>query len=90
MKPVVVTKTSRVDAGLVHRLAQPGVSTADEALGRVGLVKPWRRPLWAGAQVADTEPLAGVLGLDLCKNARAAREGWPRLHRVEERGLTFG
>jgi 4-hydroxy-4-methyl-2-oxoglutarate aldolase len=54
MKPVVVTNTPRVDAALVARLAELGVATTHEAMGRVGLMKPYMRPIWAGAQVAGS------------------------------------
>jgi 4-hydroxy-4-methyl-2-oxoglutarate aldolase len=52
MKPVVVTNTPRIDQVLVDRLAELGVATAHEAMGRSGLMKPYMRPIWAGAQVA--------------------------------------
>ncbi len=54
MKPVVVTNTPRVDAGLVARLAELGVATAHEAMGRFGLLKPYMRPIWPGAQIAGS------------------------------------
>jgi 4-hydroxy-4-methyl-2-oxoglutarate aldolase len=54
MKPVVVTNTPRIDQGLVDRLAELGVATAHEAMGRSGLMKPYMRPIWAGAQVAGS------------------------------------
>jgi 4-hydroxy-4-methyl-2-oxoglutarate aldolase len=54
MKPVVVTNTPRVEAGLVDRLAQLGVATAHEAMGRLGLMKPYMRPIWPGAQLAGS------------------------------------
>ncbi len=49
MNPVVVTNTPRVDGDLVRRLAELGVATAHEAMGRVGLMKPYMRPIWAGS-----------------------------------------
>lgn len=54
MKPVVVTGTPRLDPALVARLAALGVATTHEAMGRVGLMKPYMRPIWPGAQVAGS------------------------------------
>jgi 4-hydroxy-4-methyl-2-oxoglutarate aldolase len=54
MKPVVVQTISRADAGLVQRLAAAGVSTVHEAMGRVGLMKTYMRPVWAGAGIAGS------------------------------------
>ncbi len=52
MKPVVVTNTPRVDDGYVRRLAALGVATTHEGMGRIGLMKPYMRPIYAGAEVA--------------------------------------
>jgi 4-hydroxy-4-methyl-2-oxoglutarate aldolase len=54
MKPVVVTNTPRIDQSIVSRLAELGTATAHEAMGRSGLMKPYMRPVWAGAQVAGS------------------------------------
>jgi 4-hydroxy-4-methyl-2-oxoglutarate aldolase len=54
MKPVVVTNTPRVDQKIVDRLAELGVATAHEAMGRSGLMKPYMRSIWPGAQVAGS------------------------------------
>jgi 4-hydroxy-4-methyl-2-oxoglutarate aldolase len=54
MKPIVVTNTPRIDASIVARLAELGTATTHESMGRVGLMKPYMRPIWAGAQVAGS------------------------------------
>ena len=54
MKPVVVTNTPRIDRSIVDRLAELGTATTHEAMGRVGLMKPYMRPIWPGAQVAGS------------------------------------
>src|SRR4029078_9048529 len=54
MKTVVVRNIKRTDADLVKRLGAIGVSTAHEAYGRFGLMKPYLRPVWAGAEAAGT------------------------------------
>jgi 4-hydroxy-4-methyl-2-oxoglutarate aldolase len=52
MKTVAVRNITRADASLVKRLGVLGVATAHEAHGRFGLMKPYMRPIWAGAQTA--------------------------------------
>jgi 4-hydroxy-4-methyl-2-oxoglutarate aldolase len=52
MKPVVIRNIPRPDPDLVARLAPLGVSTVHEAMGRVGLMKTYMRPIWAGAAIA--------------------------------------
>ncbi len=54
MKHVVVTNTPRINQTVVERLAGLGATTAHEAMGRSGLMKPYMRPVWAGAQVAGS------------------------------------
>jgi 4-hydroxy-4-methyl-2-oxoglutarate aldolase len=54
MKTVVVRNIKRTDAALVKRLGELGTSTAHEAYGRFGLMKPYLRPVWAGAEAAGT------------------------------------
>ena len=49
MKPVVIRNIKRADSNAIGTLAAVGVSTAHEALGRSGLMKPYMRPVWAGA-----------------------------------------
>lgn len=52
MKPIVVTGVPQLDPALVARLIPLGVATAHEAMGRVGLLKPYMRPIWPGAAIA--------------------------------------
>ncbi len=54
MKPVVVRNVKRADAAIIDRLGRLGVSTVHESLGRVGLMKPYMRPIWSGAQIAGS------------------------------------
>jgi 4-hydroxy-4-methyl-2-oxoglutarate aldolase len=52
MKPVVVRNIKRADSNAVSTLEALGVSTTHEALGRSGLMKPYMRPIYPGAQIA--------------------------------------
>jgi len=54
MKPVVVVNTPRADAADIAKLAELGVATTHEAIGRSGLMKPYIRPIWQGAQIAGS------------------------------------
>ena len=54
MKTVVVRNIKRTDSDLVKRLGALGVATAHEAYGRFGLMKPYLRPVWTGAEAAGT------------------------------------
>ena len=51
---VVRRNIRRADRSAVDRLAQFGSATVHEAMGRVGLMKPYMRPIYAGAQVSGT------------------------------------
>src|SRR6516225_9417938 len=54
MRTIVVRNIKRTDAGLVKRLGALGVATVHEAYGRYGLMKPYLRPVWVGAEAAGT------------------------------------
>ena len=44
----------RADRVAVDKLARFGVATVHEAMGRVGLMKPWMRPVYPGAHLCGT------------------------------------
>ena len=54
MKTVVVRNIKRAEPDLVKRLGALGVATAHEAYGRFGLMKPYLRPVWSGAETSGT------------------------------------
>jgi len=51
---VVQRRIVRADAAAVARLSHFGVATIHEAMGRVGLTRPYLRPIYAGAQACGT------------------------------------
>jgi len=51
---VVYRNIARTDAATADALARFGSATVHEAMGRVGLMKPYMRPIYAGAQVSGT------------------------------------
>ena len=51
---VVRRNIVRADAAARDALAQFGAATVHEAMGRVGLMKPYMRPIYAGAQACGT------------------------------------
>jgi len=54
VKTMVIRNIRRTDAALVKRLGALGVATVHEAYGRLGLMKPYLRPVWAGGEAAGT------------------------------------
>ena len=52
MTPVVIRTKKRAPAAAMADLGELGVSTTHEAMGRAGLMKPYMRPIYAGAQIA--------------------------------------
>lgn len=51
---VVKRHIERADPAAVAKLAQFGVATIHEAMGRVGLMKPYMRPVYKGARICGT------------------------------------
>jgi 4-hydroxy-4-methyl-2-oxoglutarate aldolase len=51
---VVHRNIARADRAATDQLARYGSATVHEAMGRVGLMKPYMRPIYAGNQVSGT------------------------------------
>jgi 4-hydroxy-4-methyl-2-oxoglutarate aldolase len=51
---IVKRNIRRADKAAVDRLSKFGSATVHEAMGRVGLMKPYLRPIYAGAQACGT------------------------------------
>jgi 4-hydroxy-4-methyl-2-oxoglutarate aldolase len=51
---IVKRNIERADRVAVDRLARFGVATIHEAMGRVGLMKPYMRPIYPGAHLCGT------------------------------------
>ena len=51
---IVQRNIVRADAAAVDKLSRFGVATVHEALGRVGLMKPYLRPIYKGARMCGT------------------------------------
>ncbi len=51
---VVYRNIRRADSAVAVKLGALGTATVHEAMGRVGLMKPYMRPIYAGAQASGT------------------------------------
>lgn len=54
MKTVAVKNINRAPAKLAQALGEQGASTVHEAQGRIGLLKPYMRPIYPGARIGGT------------------------------------
>jgi 4-hydroxy-4-methyl-2-oxoglutarate aldolase len=54
MNGIAVRHIERADAAATERLARFGVATLHEAQGRVGLMRPFMRPVYPGARACGT------------------------------------
>ena len=54
MKPTIVRKIPRADPKVIAQLGEQGVATVHEAQGRIGLLRPYMRPIYPAAKASGT------------------------------------
>jgi len=61
MNGIVVRKVNRPARAEVEKLGRFGSATVHEAQGRIGLMRPWLRPIWPGASICGTAVTVSAL-----------------------------
>ena len=90
---VVKRNIVRADKAAVEKLSRFGVATIHEAMGRVGLMLPYMRPIYADAHACGTavtvllQPGDNWMMHVVAEQTAARRRGGRRLHRREHRRL---
>ena len=80
MKTVVVRNIPRADAQIVASLRKSGTSTVHEAMGRIGLMKPYLRPIYPGDVIVANDdgvvvlPLADARRVSVLAHERVVKE----------------
>jgi 4-hydroxy-4-methyl-2-oxoglutarate aldolase len=54
LKPTIVRRTPRAEAGDIRTLGELGVATVHEAQGRTGLMRPYMRPIYPSAKIGGS------------------------------------
>ena len=76
---IVKRNINRADKAAVAQLAKFGVATIHEAQGRAGLMKPYLRPIYAGAKICGTAVTVLTQPGDNWMLHVVAEPSWPKV-----------